>query len=190
MPRTGSIGSKVGPAVISSCLPCNSFGWKKASSSSSSASGSIIRPSPVSPQACSPATGPRSETPSVCNCAALRCVAAFSHISTFIAGATSSGTEAGRARHSVESRSSAAPWTSLRMKSAEHGAIITASASRVRSMWAMLFEMRLSHWSVNTGRPDSACIVTGVMKCRAASVITTCTRAPALISPRTSSAAL
>jgi hypothetical protein len=43
---------------------------------------------------------------------------------------------------------------------------------------------------VDTGRPDSACIVTGVMNCSAASVITTCTVAPALTSSRTSSADL
>ena len=47
-----------------------------------------------------------------------------------------------------------------------------------------------SHRSVNTGWPDSACIVAGVMKPHAASVITTCTSVPSLTSRRTSSAAL
>ena len=42
----------------------------------------------------------------------------------------------------------------------------------------MLFGWRASHWSVKTGRPVSACIVTGVMKCVAPSVITTWTVAP------------
>jgi hypothetical protein len=65
-------------------------------------------------------------------------VAGLSHISTFIAGATSSGTWFGRARHSVDSRSSVAPWASLNRKSAEQGATRIASASRVRSMCAML----------------------------------------------------
>ena len=65
-----------------------------------------------------------------------------------------------------------------------------ASASRERSMCAMLLPMRLSHSDVKTGRPESACIVTGVMKCVAASVMTTCTVAPALVSSRTSSADL
>jgi hypothetical protein len=41
---------------------------------------------------------------------------------------------------------------------------------------------RASHCEVYTGRCDSACIVTGVMNCSAASVITTCTVAPALTS--------
>ncbi len=54
----------------------------------------------------------------------------------------------------------------------------------------MLLPTRSSHCDVNTVRPDSACIVTGVMKCVAASVITTCTVAPALVSSRTSSADL
>ncbi|MNK89247.1 hypothetical protein D3C87_1092500 [compost metagenome] len=57
-------------------------------------------------------------------------------------------------------------------------------------MWAMLLSMRASHCDRNTGRPDSACMVTGVMKCVAASVIATCTVAPALVSSRTSSADL
>lgn len=65
-----------------------------------------------------------------------------------------------------------------------------ASASRERSMCGMLLPMRPSHCDVKTGRPESACIVTGVMKCVAASVITTCTVAPALVKSRTSSADL
>jgi hypothetical protein len=106
-----------------------------------------------------------------------------------MAGAISSGTWRGRATHMVDSRSSQAPCASLRMKSAEHGAMMMASASRVTSMWAMLLLTRGSHWSVYTGRPDSACMVTAVMKWVAASVITTCTEAPALVK-RHSSAAL
>jgi hypothetical protein len=54
-----------------------------------------------------------------------------------------------RARQAqVDSRSSHTPCASLRMKSAEQGAIRIASASRVRSMWAMLLATRGSHWSV------------------------------------------
>ena len=41
-----------------------------------------------------------------------------------------------------------------------------------------------------TGLPDNACMVTGVMNCAAASVMTTCTVAPALISRRHKSADL
>ena len=54
----------------------------------------------------------------------------------------------------------------------------------------MLLATRPSHWSVNTVRPESAWKVTGVTKCVAPAVITTCTVAPALVSRRVSSAAL
>ncbi|EWS65028.1 hypothetical protein Y695_01727 [Hydrogenophaga sp. T4] len=80
------------------------------------------------------------------------------------------------------------------MKSALAGATRIASASRLRLMCGMLLseppDVRWSHCEVNTGRPDSACIVTGVMNCSAASVMTTCTEAPSLIRVRQSSAAL
>ena len=80
------------------------------------------------------------------------------------------------------------------MKSALAGATRIASASRLRLMCGMLLseppDVRWSHCEVNTGRPDSACIVTGVMNCSAASVMTTCTVAPSLIRVRQSSAAL
>ena len=71
--------------------------------------------------------------PSATSCATLRCVAAFHHICRFIAGATSNGHS--RARHSVDSRSSAAPCASLRMKSAVAGATTIASAPREIAMW-------------------------------------------------------
>ncbi len=54
----------------------------------------------------------------------------------------------------------------------------------------MLLSMRASHWLVKTGCPESACIVTGVMNCVAASVIATCTVAPAFVNSRVSSAIL
>ena len=80
------------------------------------------------------------------------------------------------------------------MKSALAGATTIASASRLRLMWGMLLsappEVRASHCEVNTGRPESACMVTAVMNCSAASVMTTCTVAPAFTSARHSSAAL
>jgi hypothetical protein len=195
MPRTGSIGSKVGPAVTSTRLPASGFGRKKPISSSSNSSGSSMRPSPTSPQACSPLAGPRMCVPSARSCATLRCVAGCAHISRFIAGAISNGHDSsGRARHSRLSRSSARPCSSFAMKSALAGATSTASACRVRLMCAMLFSVpstaRASQALVNTGRPDSACIVTAVMNCSAPSVMTTCTVAPAFTSARASSAAL
>ncbi len=188
MPRTGSSGSKVGPAVINTRCPCRIFGWKNAQIASNVAEGSSIRPSPTSPHACTPESGPSTCTPSPRSCATLRCVAGFCHIWRFIAGTTSSGQS--RATQSVESRSSQLPCASLAMKSVEAGAITIASASRDRSMCAMLLAIRASHCDVYTGRPDSACMVTGVMNWVAASVMTICTVAPAFTSRRVSSAIL
>ena len=100
----------------------------------------------------------------------------------------------GRAKHMRLSKSSAAPWMSLAMKSALAGAIRMASASRLRLMCGIWLSTpalgRLSHCEVNTERPDRACIVTGVMNCSAAALMTTCTVAPALTKARHSSAAL
>ena len=57
-------------------------------------------------------------------------------------------------------------------------------------MCAMLFGSRESHCELYTARFDKACIVTGVMNCSAAGVMTTCTVAPSFTSARHSSAAL
>ncbi len=149
MPRTGSMASKVGPAVISTRLPARRLGWKKATSSSHSSAASSMRPSPTSPQAWSPAAGPRMMLPSARSCARFRCVAGCAHISRFMAGASSSGQlSIGRARHSRLSNSSARPCASLAMKSALAGATNTASAARVRLMCAMALGSRMSHWLV------------------------------------------
>ena len=108
-----------------------------------------------------------------------------------MAGATTSGTRSrGRAKHMRLTSSSARPTASLAIRSALAGAISTASASRVRLMWGMLLGSEASHWWVNTLRPLRACIVTGVMNWQAASVMTTCTEAPALTSKRHNSADL
>ncbi len=188
MPRTGSMASKVGPAVIKTFLPANSLGVKKAITSSSISSGSSMRPAPTSPQACSPLAGPSRCTPSVANRAALRCVAGFSHIWRFIAGAIIKGHS--RASTMVANRSSAKPCAARAMKSADAGATRIRSAWRDRSICAIAFGIRASHWSMNTGLPDSAWKVVAVTKWVAPSVIATCTSAPCLPSKRTSSAAL
>ncbi len=120
--------------------------------------------------------------PSARSCATLRCVAALLHICRFIAGATSSGQS--RARHSVDSRSSAMPCASLAMKSAVAGATTIASASRESSMCPMALAAPESHRSVSTGLPESAWKVIGAMNCVAASVITTSTAMPSLTSSR------
>ena len=75
MPRTGSIGSKVGPAVISTRLPDSSLGCEEGDESSSDlerlehAAGADFAAGLVA------AAGPRMPTPSARSCATLRCVA-------------------------------------------------------------------------------------------------------------------
>ncbi len=87
-------------------------------------SGSSMRPSPTSPQACSPAAGPRTRIPRDSSRATLACVAGFAHMTWFMAGATAMG--ASVARHSVVSRSSAWPVASCARKSALAGATSTS----------------------------------------------------------------
>src|SRR5690606_795546 len=54
-------------------------------------SGSSMRPSPTSPQACPPAAGPSIRTPRLPSSAMLAWVAGCAHIRRFIAGATTNG---------------------------------------------------------------------------------------------------
>ena len=98
-------------AVSTTRTPSRTFGSNQPRICSQSVSGSVMRPIPVSPQACDPLSGPRTITPSSRKRPTLRWVAGCSHICRFIAGATISGQS--RARHSVESRSSAAPCGEL-----------------------------------------------------------------------------
>ena len=149
MPRTASIVSNVGPAVISTRAPRNDFGARKAMTASAISRASSMRPMPTSPHAWSPLAGPRIATPSRSRRSMLRRVAGLSHIWRFIAGATISGHS--RARHSVESRSSARPCASLAMKSAVAGATTIASLPRESSMCAMLSATRASQRLVYTG---------------------------------------
>src|SRR5947208_12956161 len=76
------------------------------------------------------------------------------------------------------------------MKSAEAGATTMASAPRERSMWPMPLPTPVCHRSVSTGRPVSACMVSGVMNRHAAGVITTSTVTSACTNRRASSADL
>ena len=184
------MASNVGPAVTSTCWPASTFGAKLATIRSCSCCGSSMRPSPISPQACSPWPTPITCAPSWEICARLRWVAGCAHISRFMAGATSNGLPAGRARQVRLTSSSARPCASRAMKSALQGASTITSASRPMRMCGMLSGLRASHWLRTTGRPESACMVTGVMNWQAASVIITCTVAPLLISSRHSSADL
>jgi hypothetical protein len=139
--RTGSIASRVGPAVISTVRPSSAPSTRAGSvargagASPSSAramsTGSSMRPWPVSPSASAPAAGPSTRTPRAVSVATFACVAGFFHIAQFIAGATAIGAVV--ARQSVANRSSARPWASRARKSALAGATSTSSAQRASS---------------------------------------------------------
>ncbi len=117
MKRTGSMGSRVGPAVISTRRPLNTpLGTRVESASAASSVGSSMRPAPTSPQAWSPVPGPNTCTPRSLSRATLAWVAAFAHICWFMAGASAIG--AAVARQVVASRSSARPPASRARKSA------------------------------------------------------------------------
>ncbi len=65
-----------------------------------------------------------------------------------------------------------------------------ASAPRDRSMWPIPLSAPDCHRSVSTGRPDSACSVSGATKRQAAAVMQTSTVMSAFTKSRVSSAAL
>ncbi len=194
MNRTGSMRSRVGPAVTSTLRPASTpasagvAAGAAARIASTRSAGSSIRPGPVSPQAWSPTPGPRIVTPRDRSNATFACVAGFDHIRRFIAGAMLIGTSV--ARHSVASRSSARPCASRAMKSAVAGATRIRSAQRASSMWPIAASAASSQRSERTGRPDSAWNVSGVTNWRAPAVITTWTSAPRSRRRRTISALL
>ena len=112
----------------------------------------------------------------------------FSHMFTFIAGASRSG--ALLASTTAVKRSLAIPAARRAIASAVAGATISRSASSASWMCPIAASLPRSNSSRDTGAPESVCIVSGVMNCVAASVITTLTVAPALTKRRQSSAAL
>jgi len=79
----------------------------------------------------------------------------------------------------------------LKMKSAEQGAINDGiGAARQIDMRHIVGDARIPLIGKDRLGPTAPGIVTGVMKCVAAFVITTCTEAPALVSARVNSAVL
>ena len=119
--------------------------------------------------------------------ARLLCVAAFSYICTFIAGATIKG--AVQASAVEVRRSSAMPPASFATTFAVHGAIRNASHSSA-SLICGIGSVALSNKLNPTGCPESAANVGAPTKRVAASVITTRTSASALWSSRSISHAL
>ena len=188
MKRTGSMASRVGPAVTSTDTPDSAPSATRPSACPARSAGSSMRPAPTSPQAWSPSPGPSTQVPRSCSVRRFARVAGAAHIWRFIAGAIAIG--AAVARHTVVSRSSASPAARRAITFAVAGATSTRSAQRASSMWPMPASARSSSSSVCTGLPDTAWKVSGVMNACAPRVITTRTRAPRSISRRHRSALL
>ena len=131
--RTGSSASSVRPAPINTRSPFMLWRTRSSSSVASTiAPTSASRPGPASPEASGPESGPTKRNPRARSVRTVLCVAAFRHISTSIAGATSTGARV--ARTSAVSASGAPPCTKRDIRSAVAGAITIASAASARSM--------------------------------------------------------
>ncbi len=115
---------------------------------------SDMRPSPVSPHACEPLSGPNCDQFLSVRRLQLACVLKSSHITRFIAGAKH--LMASEARQVVVSKLSARPCASLAMLLALAGAITMASAQRASSMCFIPEVLVSSLLSKKTGWPDSA----------------------------------
>src|SRR5258705_8698139 len=189
--RTGSSGSRVPPAVTTTCRPASEASaavprrnTRCATSKISTGSGS--RPLPVSAPVSRPEAGSITITPRDRSVATFATVAGCSHISVCIAGTSTTGQ---RAVSSVfVSRSSASPCAALASRSAVAGATTTRSAH-----WPIATcgtSCTSAHTPVATGWPDSAAHVASPTKRSADAVGTTRTGCPDSVNRRSSSQAL
>ena len=170
------------------CRPASGPVPSAACTAATISSGSAIRPKPYSPQAMSPSFGPTVRTPSASTCARLRRVAGWSHIRTFIDGATSTGVSVASSR--VEARSSARPCASFAIRSAVAGATTIRSATRDNWICPISASSVRSNSAEYTRSPASAATDSGVTNCVAATVSTGVTAAPRSRSRRIRSSAL
>ncbi len=120
--------------------------WKYSRTCLAKSSGSGIRPNPTSPQACEPASGKMTWTPSSTKVFKLRCVALAAHICWFMAGATQTGALV--AKYKVLSKSSAKPQANLAKVSQLAGATNTKSAQRANSICPIPASASVSNNSV------------------------------------------
>ena len=128
------MASKVGPLVTSARRPDSRKPARKwAVTALTMSNGSAMRPSPYSPHAMSPSSGPISTTPRAASVVMLSRVAACCHMRTFIDGATRTGLSV--ASNAVVARSSAMPCAMRAMMLAVAGATSTTSASRESWIW-------------------------------------------------------
>ena len=185
--RTGSIISRVGPAVTSTRRPANSRGGTSSFSTAATiCSGSTMRPTSSSPQARCPRAGPAKRAPQRERRSTLRWLARQFHMAAFIAGASRMGQR--MAMKAVESKSSAMPLANLPSALAVAGATTNNSAHLASEIWAIL--LRAANISRHTGLPLSVSSVNGAMNSQACAVMTTRTSAPRFFKMLTTSAAL
>ena len=137
MKRTGSIGSRVPPAVTRTRRPSQGrspAGQPPPRPRRAGAAGSGRRPRPCSPrEARRPSSGSITSTPRSRRVARLAWVAASAYMRSFIAGASRRG--AAQARKEVVSIESAMPAASLAIVLAEAGATRKASQLAASSRW-------------------------------------------------------
>jgi len=183
MYRTGSIGSRVGPAVTSTCSPARSrTGDSAPSTASMIASTSGSRPLPASPEASGPASGSRTVTPRALRVATLAATAGCPHMPPSIAGARITGERA--ASRSVLRKSSAIPCAAFASRFAVAGATRSAWARSASATCSTASGLCGSNRSVSTGRPESVRNVSGPTNAAACSVRHTVTAAPSARSSR------
>ena len=145
-------------------------------------------PAPLSPQARWPVAGATMRTPREASTERLCCVAGFSHMPVFMAGATSTGARV--ASTVVESMSSAIPQAILARMFAVAGAMRNKSARLASATCSTSHVAGRSNVSHATGWPERVSKVSGATKRPAFFVITTYTSAPCFCSRRSSSQAL
>src|SRR5437660_250870 len=188
MNRTGSIGSRVPPALTTTRRPARSRRTSTArASASSSAAAAGSRPAPTWPLARWPDSGSTTMRPWPRSAATLAATAGWAHMASFIAGATTTGQRA--ASTVAATRSSAWPLASRATRSAVAGAT-SATCAQSPSSTCGSGGPAGANRSVWTGRPDRPWNVAGPTNRVAAAVIATRTSQPAWTSRETTSATL
>ena len=189
MYRTGSIGSRVGPAVTMSRSPARSRTVTSARCSASTMSSiSGKRPLPRRPDASAPVSGSSTVTPRPRRVATLAATAGCSHMPPSIAGTIRTGARA--ASSSVVRKSSAIPCAALARTFAVAGATTRAWARSASATCSTASGLCGSKRLDSTARPESVRNVSGPTNSRACSERHTVTPAPRRTSSRSKYTAL
>ncbi len=184
--RTASIGSRVPPAVTTTCVPCSAPPPSTSSTSARIRSGEASRPLPESPPARRPSSGSTTCTPRRRRVSMLSTTAGCSHISVCIAGQTITGARV--ANRTLVNRSVESPAAYAPISRAVAGTTSTRSADCPSFVCGI--GVSSSHKLVCTGSLASADSVVMPRKCSAPLVITGMTCAPASTNRRQISTAL